>query len=184
MELRDRVAWIVLVAVAFVAGFWFACKTGAGLGKEDYRVHVLRVLDGNTFVFEGRFAEQPVRLLYTNTPPRGEPGYQEAKSALAELVEGKTVMLCFEGRGPSLRRDEFGRLRACVWVDGVFVNARMIELGHSSYCRESDMLSRHDRLLREAEARAARRPGKTRDKRPETGDLPAGNGPADGQMGN
>ena len=154
MKLRDRVAWIVLVAVAFVAGFWFACKTGAGLGKEDYRVHVLRVLDGNTFVFEGRFAEQPVRLLYIDTPERGKPGYQEARSALAELIEGKTVLLDFGGRAATQRQDGFGRLLACVWVGKVFVNARMVELGHSSYCRESDMLSRHDRLLREAEAQS------------------------------
>ncbi len=91
---------------------------------------VVAVLDGDTIILSGG---EKVRYAGLNTPethhPDKLPEYcgREAFEANRRLVAGKTVRLEFDAR----RRDQYGRLLAYVYVDGLFVNAELIRQGYA-----------------------------------------------------
>ena len=88
---------------------------------------VVRIIDGDTFTI--RYDGEPtgVRVADIDAPERGEPGYAEARDALAELIAGETITLTFHD--PDDKRDSFGRLLASVEVDGVDVGEVMLGRG-------------------------------------------------------
>jgi endonuclease YncB( thermonuclease family) len=115
---------------------------------------VIRIVDGDTIevLLGGR--REHVRLLRINTPERGQPGYEEAKGALARLVAGGTVSLEPE-EGGSWTRDPHGRLLAYVFVDGLHVNVEMVRLGWSDFWTrygEGRYASQFRQAAREAQA--------------------------------
>jgi endonuclease YncB( thermonuclease family) len=88
---------------------------------QDCGTPVLRVIDGDTFVISTltiysvepykAMTELPsVRLLRVDTPEKGQPGFQEARTYLTTLVAGKLVGLAPRGR------DSFGRILAEVFL--------------------------------------------------------------------
>ncbi|MCA8914665.1 MAG: thermonuclease family protein [Planctomycetes bacterium] len=103
-------------------------------------VLAVRVIDGDRIEVEGG---ERVRLLCIDTPERGQPGFDESKAFLRELVEGREVRL--EADPAHDDRDRFGRLLRYVWLftgwtvagfssgDDVLVNVEMIERGCSKY---------------------------------------------------
>jgi endonuclease YncB( thermonuclease family) len=81
-------------------------------------VDVVRVLDGDTFICDVQLgfyvsARMSCRLAGINTPERVEPGWAEAKAALAEILgRGKVTV-------ESVRADKYaGRFTAEVVVTG------------------------------------------------------------------
>jgi len=94
---------------------------------------VVRIVDGATIrVMFGR-REEPVRLLRIDTPERGQPGFDEATAALAELLKGGQVRIEFETPG-KVHRDRYKRLRAYVFLpDGRCANVEMVRLGWSEF---------------------------------------------------
>lgn len=76
--------------------------------------HVKRVVDGDTFIayHVGVPPEERVRILEIDTPERGHPGFDAARSFTATwLAQGDfTLHAC--------KRDSFGRLLATVTRDG------------------------------------------------------------------
>jgi hypothetical protein len=66
-----------------------------------------------------------VRYLGINTPERGEPLWNEAKTCNARKVEGRMVFLEFG----EVREDRYGRLLAYVSVKGEMVNAELLRAG-------------------------------------------------------
>jgi len=97
---------------------------------------VTRVVDGDTLIvhytFAGMETSETVRLLNIDTPERGEPRYDDATEALRSLVAGETVRLEFEDPD-KVERDNFGRLLAYVFADGVNVNIEMVRQGWSEF---------------------------------------------------
>ncbi len=94
------------------------------------------VIDGDTIdVVCGRIPHR-VRLLNVDTPERREPGYEQAREALARLIDGREVYLLFEEPGkPTLGR--YGRLLAYVLSDsGSNLNLEMIRGGWSPFYRK------------------------------------------------
>jgi len=91
---------------------------------------VARVIDGDTFVLKNG---QHVRLIGINAPELHHPvlGEQpfgkEAKEHLEKLIKGKKVRLEFDVQ----THDKYGRLLAYVYVDKIFVNAKMVEDGYA-----------------------------------------------------
>lgn len=95
---------------------------------------VSKVIDGDTIVLSNG---SRVRYIGIDTPePRKknsfgtwiydpEPFAEEATKLNKQLVEGKKVRLEFDVE----KRDKYGRLLAYVFVDDIFVNARLIEEG-------------------------------------------------------
>ncbi len=110
-------------------------ESGAALpqrlsANERYRVSVTRIVDGDTIRvvwYEGETTG--VRVLGIETPERGRPGFAESTEYLRERIGDNTVELVFpEGE---IKRDDFGRFLAELWLDGENLGEEMIELGHA-----------------------------------------------------
>ena len=82
------------------------------------RETVTKVIDGDTFETASRPAHS-VRLANVDAPEKRQPGYQDAKAHLKELIEGKIVEV------EPVAKDVYGRTVAKVRVDGKSVNAEM-----------------------------------------------------------
>lgn len=93
---------------------------------------VVRVVDGDTLRVRCESKEEKVRLLFINTPEKGNYGYRQATNALRNLVRTGTVRLSFE-RAPHERRDRYGRWLAYVFVDDLNVNLEMVRRGWTRY---------------------------------------------------
>lgn len=78
---------------------------------------VEQVFDGDSFLVTGwNWAGKEgkgVRIANIDAPERGEPGYEEAKRRLTQLILGKMVGL------DTKAIDKYGRLVADVYVDGL-----------------------------------------------------------------
>lgn len=83
---------------------------------------VIRVVDGDTVELENRGT---VRLLFIDTPERGEMYYDSAKIFLRETILGRQVSIVPGSRA----RDAYGRLLAFVYLDTVFINLELVERG-------------------------------------------------------
>lgn len=94
---------------------------------------VARVIDGDTIDVVCGGIPSRVRLLNVDTPERGQPGYEQARSALELLVENQEVYLDFEKPGePS--RGAYGRLLAYVVShSGMNLNLELIREGWSPF---------------------------------------------------
>lgn len=97
---------------------------------------VLRVVDGDTLEMLYRppqAVKEKVRLLFVNTPERGQPGYQQAADALRKITANRKVHLAFDSLDNMPQRDRYGRLLAYVIADGTNVNLEIIRQGWSTY---------------------------------------------------
>lgn len=131
-----------------------------GAAEVQLDATVAKVVDGDTVALilpNTPTDQERIRLLAVDTPERGQLWYHEARDALAELVEGRTVRLEFE-TGQRERRDKYGRLLAYLLVDDRNVNVEMIRLGWSPYVSKYGGERYHGSLVEaEEEARAAHR---------------------------
>jgi hypothetical protein len=62
-----------------------------------------------------------------DTPEKDEPYYEEATEANRSLVDGKDVELEFDEE----KEDIYGRTLAYVYVDGIFVNLKLVQDGYA-----------------------------------------------------
>lgn len=118
-------------------------------------VRVSHVADGDTVILSD---SRRLRLIGVNAPEKGrdgepdEPGADEARQALADLVSGRIVKLR-EGRS---RLDRYGRILGhLILEDGRNVQARLLRDGHASAVAIPPNLSYHS-LYAAAEAAAFR----------------------------
>jgi len=96
---------------------------GAGSGRERYAV-AERAVDGDTIKLRGG---ERVRYLGMDSPEKGEPFYEEAKTRNAALINGKMVKLVVCAGEP---RDKYGRTLAWVYTgDALLVNAALLREG-------------------------------------------------------
>ena len=118
---------------------------------------VERVIDGDTIV-GARLGR--IRYIGINTPELDAPDpavrrmAQEAARVNRRLVEGRTVQLALDVQ----ERDRYGRLLAYVWVEGLFVNAHLVEQGYAQAMTVPPNVRYAELFVRlEREARANRR---------------------------
>jgi endonuclease YncB( thermonuclease family) len=78
---------------------------------------VTRVIDGDTFKTGSR--KNPVRLANVDAPEKGQPGFNQAKQALTQIIQGEEVLI------DPVARDKYGRSVAKVNVKGRSVNRQM-----------------------------------------------------------
>ncbi|MCX6793547.1 MAG: thermonuclease family protein [Candidatus Gottesmanbacteria bacterium] len=102
-------------------------------------VRVIGVIDGDTFVLEGK---SKVRLRYVDAPELAFCGGLAAKSYLEKLVVGKNVRI--EEQIP----DQYGRGMALVYQGNTLVNREMLESGWARY--HSDISSVTDEMKKAA----------------------------------
>jgi len=108
-------------------GFWPYLTNKVLTWGEDVvpiniETRVAFVIDGDTFELT---SEERVRLIGINAPESGSPGFSDARTALQDLIKGKTITL----EKDVSDRDEFGRLLRYVWVGDLFINEEMVLLG-------------------------------------------------------
>lgn len=120
--MRTIVVLGLLLALALV-GCDAVLDSGGSTGGTSARVAF--VIDGDTIAVEINGEEERVRYIGVNTPEDDEPCYFEAREANAALVEGRTVRLVADEED----LDRFGRMLRYVYVEDVFVNARLVEQG-------------------------------------------------------
>lgn len=138
MTRRQRA--LTFLAVGLLLGLLLATR---GLWRARQIVRVM---------FDGR--DESVRLLRIDTVERGQPGYEEAGAALAEMIGDSTVRLEFEIPG-KVERDRFKRLLAYVILpDGRNANVEMVRQGWSKFWKR---YGRGRLADQEAEAREAKR---------------------------
>lgn len=116
------------------------------------RFNVARVIDGDTVELAGG---DRLRLLFIDTPERGQPFYDSATALLDSLTINKKASLSFGRR----QRDGYGRLLAVVEVGAVNVNQRLLERGFAHIYLFKDnlkdtLLSRQLQLMLEAQRQA------------------------------
>jgi micrococcal nuclease len=117
MRLRAAMAPLMLLALA-------GCGDGMALDRLASGEHgrVAAVRSGDVLVLDSGLV---VRLSGLQTPRAGDPGADEARAALAKLVQGREVQLYYGGA----RRDAYGRALAQVrltggdWVEGDLLRA-------------------------------------------------------------
>lgn len=108
----------------FVVLIWAACAPSqTSQPAKANLAHVVRVIDGDTIVVIYRGGEERIRLEGIDTPERGQPYFEEATEALANLVDGRKVTL----RGDE--RDRYGRIIARVIVGETDTSKELLRLG-------------------------------------------------------
>lgn len=126
-----------------------------GCGSTGYEV--VGVTDGDTIKLLIDNKEVKVRLEGIDCPEKKQAFGTKSKQALSDLVFGKKVQLEDHGK------DFFGRTLGTIYVDGVNVNAKMIQDGWAWHYKQYNK----DKSLAdlEQEARSGKR-GLWKDKNP------------------
>lgn len=106
-----------------------------------YRAEVTRVVDGDTIDvdidlgFYTWLKSQRIRMVGIDAPEtRGKerPDGLEAKAFLADLIEGKEIIIrTYKGRDGGDEKGKWGRWLGRVYINGLDVNQHMIETGHA-----------------------------------------------------
>jgi len=78
---------------------------------------VTKIIDGDTFLTNRR--KHPVRLANVDTPEKRQPGYQNSKKALSDIILGQDVII------DTKARDKYNRSVASVIIDNRSVNNAM-----------------------------------------------------------
>lgn len=115
---------VAIAAAAFSISATHAADSPVLVGR------VTKVTDGDTIKVKLDSGPINVRLDSIDAPERRQPYGKESLAALYQLVANKTVEL------EVVEQDRYSRQVAIVYVDGMNVNARMVQEGHAWAYRE------------------------------------------------
>jgi len=118
----------------------------ASIARADFTGRVVRVHDGDTLTVLVDRRQVRVRLTDIDAPERGQAYGKRAREKLAALTFAHVVRVADRGT------DRYGRVLGRVYVDGVDVNARMVDEGLAWVYRQYS----RDAVLIELEAMARR----------------------------
>jgi len=97
--------------------------------------HVLRVVNGDTFIAEINGIEERVRLIGIDTPETIFPNSSKnntkgelASAYIKDLLEGKEVFL----ESDIQERDKYNRILAYAYLDGIMVNRYLLQKGYAT----------------------------------------------------
>ena len=125
---------------------WGARREGDPLPPFDLRGRVVGVLDGDSLIIRSdKGTEHTVRLFGIDTPERGQPHADQARSALRRLVSRQQVGVV------QVDTDSFNRVVGTVYLHGDNINLAMVAAGHAWWFRR---YAPHERVLQEAEQAA------------------------------
>lgn len=134
---RKKIIPFVLITLAFVVGSAAFLKNQIQPlcfnNEFPSEAGVAKVIDGDTIVLDGG---EKVRYLGINAPeirvrdgnqwiPKIQICGKEAKTYNQKLVEGKRVRLEYDQK----KRDDYNRILAYVWSDGVLINGELLRKG-------------------------------------------------------
>ncbi|MFT3719469.1 thermonuclease family protein [Pseudorhodoferax sp.] len=123
MSLRSRVLWLLCLAVLS----WAWPAAAAERGRAAWPGQVSHVSDGDTLWVRPAAGGAPrkIRLHGIDAPEHCQAHGEAARSALARQALGQPV------RVQGLRRDNYGRLLARVWLHGQDLGALQVRAGHA-----------------------------------------------------
>ena len=125
---------------------WGARREGDPLPEADLQGRVVGVLDGDSLILRSASGtEHTVRLYGIDTPERGQPHAEQARSALRRLVARQTVQVV------QVDTDRYNRVVGTVYRDGENINLAMVSAGLAWWFRR---YAPHERQLEAAEAAA------------------------------
>ena len=137
--LYDGTTYVPLRAVAEALGKdvgWDQSTNTVSINDkvESDTVKVTRVVDGDTIIVDLNGVEERVRLIGIDTPEsvhpdasRNLPEGKVASEFTKSRLEGKEVKLEFDVQ----ERDQYGRLLAYVYIDGVMFNKTLLSEGYA-----------------------------------------------------
>jgi micrococcal nuclease len=96
--------------------------------QEMAQFTVVRIIDGDTIELN---SGEIVRLICIDTPETNEPGFEEAKSYLTNLVLSKNVLL----EKDVSETDRYGRLLRYVYLGSLFINGELVKKGYAQAYR-------------------------------------------------
>ena len=125
----------------------------------SYEYEVLKVVDGDTVILNDE-SKSYLRYIGINTPEiltydsPGEPFSSQAKELNENLLSGKKIKLEFDKE----RYDQYGRMLAYVFADGIFVNEQIVRNGLATSLHIKPNVKYLERILKaEEEAKKYRR---------------------------
>lgn len=107
--------------------WWFVllCSLAFSAQAETFKAKVIAVLDGDTVLVLRGTQKVKVRMVDIDAPERQQPYGRRSRRALCEMVCRREVQL--ETRAV----DQYGRLLATLYVDGINVNQEMVRQGYA-----------------------------------------------------
>jgi endonuclease YncB( thermonuclease family) len=120
----DYFILVLAIVSLFSLNYTWLDSTVAGFLDEREKVHVDRIIDGDTV----EIGNESMRLLGINSPERGEVYYSEAKNYLEDLILGEEVFLEF-GKD---KKDKYNRTLAYVFLGNENVNKKLVEEGFAN----------------------------------------------------
>ena len=138
LKMRKRDYKHIVVLLTLLASLFFSKnfvhnktpitkESGDSLPEQSF---VTRVVDGDTIITEDGLR---IRYIGINTPETKHPAKpveyfgREASEFNKNLVAGKKVKLKYDIQ----KFDKYGRVLAYVYVDDIFVNAKLVEEGYA-----------------------------------------------------
>jgi len=111
---------------------------------EEFKGKVVAISDGDTLTVLNSLNQQiKIRLSEIDTPESSQPYGNRSKQQLSGLVFGKSVSVKTE------TIDRYGRSVAKIYVDDIYVNAKMIELGaawvYRQYAKDENLYYLEDK---------------------------------------
>lgn len=106
----------------FIFSVFFLCSSHSF--SKEYRGKVVGISDGDTItLLTAEKKEIKIRLAEIDTPESAQPYGSRAKQQLSDLIFNKVATIIQNDI------DRYGRVVGKVYVEGTYINARMIELG-------------------------------------------------------
>jgi micrococcal nuclease len=130
---RSVIVRILLAVAVLAVSAAGVLRATSGGGAPPATGMVERVVDGDTVIVRSGGGEERVRLLGIDTPETVDPDRPvgcfgpQASAYTKHLLTGRSVSLVYDRE----LHDRYDRLLAYVYLHGVFVNARLIELGYA-----------------------------------------------------
>ena len=125
--MRQILELLIIVSIIFIQAIDDEPMESGKTEVEQQTVNtVTYIVDGDTFDIA---SGERIRMIGIDTPERGKYFYKEAKVRLAELIEGKEVILTKD----ISETDRYGRLLRHVYYKDVWINKQMIDEGYAKF---------------------------------------------------
>ncbi len=94
-------------------------------GGKKTDVHVIRIIDGDSFVVRYDHTRVHVRLAGIDAPEMNQSYGPESKKYLANLILRKTILLLMQ------KKDKYGRILCDAYIEGIFINGHLVKNGYA-----------------------------------------------------
>lgn len=124
----------IIIAITFFGICGWSTLASPTQMQEMSFVHVLKVIDGDSFLALLKGEQVEIRFWGIDCPEWNQPFAHNAKKITRQMLEGNDVQIWVKDR------DRYGRLVAMVFLNNTNVNEELVRSGsawvYSRYCNE------------------------------------------------